>query len=52
MSSGGRRGAYGGPEYFDEIDVDPVSAHIGGTRGVSWFGQIRGLTFWDLIDTL
>ena len=23
----------GGPEYFDEIDVDPVSAHIGGLGG-------------------
>jgi len=30
----------GGPEYFDEIRVDPVSVHIG--RGVGDGGWSRG----------
>jgi len=34
----------GGPEYFDEIDVDPVSAHIGGLV----VRPNQGSKFWDL----
>ena len=46
---GGIRG--GGPEYFDEKRVDPMSADVGGGgghRGVSWFGQIRSQNFGTL----
>ena len=44
-------GPQGGPECFDEIDSDPVSARdrckseVISYREGSWFGQIRGQNF-------